>query len=465
MAALPKEKPIIRFSPDEMEAYMLLPSPDEGEEYTVPYVMQALSERGVNAGIDHEEIARMVVEEVFEREVLIAKGAQPVDGVDGYFEYKFSTSFDNKPKVRPDGSVDYWSVHTIESVVAGQEIATYHPPVEGEDGFNVKGKPIQAKKGRDQMPIKGKGFEVQPDGVTYVATVDGKIEMQNNRIVILPVYEISGNAEISLGNIDFRGDVVIHGGVESGVTIRSTGSVTIDGVVEACTIEAGKDVILRSGMLGGNKASVKSKGSITAKFFEFTNIECDGDIQADVLMDCDVKCQGKVSMTGARGSIIGGTLHAIQGVEVTSLGNDAEKKTEIMVGAGADVASRLRVLEKKIEATETNLQKIEGGLKQFDMLEAERGVSYANDPRRMQLLRIKIRDTATLANDKEESKKLKRLVEGSRGACVSVLQEVYPGVIIRIGDLRFDLRNVGKSIEFYRLSDKISTRPCYSGVE
>lgn len=465
MAALPKEKPIIRFSVDEMEAYMLLPSPDEGEEYTVPYVMQALSERGVNAGVDHEEIARMVVEEVFEREVLIARGAQPVDGVDGYFEYKFSTSFDNKPKVRPDGSVDYWSVHTIESVVAGQEIAIYHPPVEGEDGFNVKGKPIQAKKGRDQMPIKGKGFEVQPDGVTYVATVDGKIEMQNNRIVILPVYEISGNAEISLGNIDFRGDVVIHGGVESGVTIRSTGSVTIDGIVEACTIEAGKDVILRSGMLGGNKASVKTKGSITAKFFEFTNIECDGDIQADVLMDCDVKCQGKVSMTGARGSIIGGTLHAIQGVEVTSLGNDAEKKTEIMVGAGADVASRLRVLEKKIEATETDLQKIEGGLKQFDMLEAERGVSYANDPRRMQLLRIKIRDTATLANDKEECKKLRRLVEGSRGACVSVLQEVYPGVIIRIGDLRFDLRNVGKSIEFYRLSDKISTRPCYQGVE
>ena len=233
MAALPKEKPIIRFSVDEMEAYMLLPSPDEGEEYTVPYVMQALSERGVNAGVDHEEIARMVVEEVFEREVLIARGAQPVDGVDGYFEYKFSTSFDNKPKVRPDGSVDYWSVHTIESVVAGQEIAIYHPPVEGEDGFNVKGKPIQAKKGRDQMPINGKGFEVQPDGVTYVATVDGKIEMQNNRIVILPVYEISGNAEISLGNIDFRGDVVIHGGVESGVTIRSTGSVTIDGIVEA----------------------------------------------------------------------------------------------------------------------------------------------------------------------------------------------------------------------------------------
>lgn len=465
MAALPKEKPIVRITVDEMEAYMLLPMPEEGEEYTVPFLMQALNERGVNACINHEEIARMVAEEVYEREVLVAKGTPCVDGVDGYYEYNFNTSFDNKPTVLPDGSVDYWSVHSIESVVEGQVIAVYHPPIAGTDGVNVRGKPIQAKKGRDQLPIKGKGFERQPDSITYTAAIDGKIEMQNDRIVILPVYEISGNAEITLGNIDFRGDVVIHGGVESGVSIKSTGSITIDGVVEACTIVAGKDIILRSGMLGGNKASVKTKGNITAKFFEFTNIECDGDIQADVLMDCDVDCQGKIIMNGNRGSIIGGEVHAIQGVEVTSLGNDAEKKTEITVGASGDVYSRLRVLEKKIEATAMNLQKIEGGLKQFDALEAERGVSYANDPRRMQLLRIKIRDTAVLASDKEEEKKLRRLVERSKGACVSVLKEVYPGVIIRIEDLRFDLRNVGKSVEFYKLSDKISTRPCYQGVE
>lgn len=465
MATLPKEKPIIRISLDEMDAYMLLTIPEEDEEYTVPYLMQALSERGVNAGIDREEIARMVTEEVYEREILVAKGTRAVDGIDGYYEYKFNTSFDNKPQQLPDGSVDYWSVHSIESVVEGQIIAVYHPPVAGSDGFNVKGKPIQAKRGRDQLPIKGKGFERQADNITYTAAMDGKIEMQNGRILILPIYEISGNAEITLGNIDFRGDVVIHGGVESGVSIKATGNVTIDGVVEACTIEAGKDIILRSGMLGGNKASVKTKGNITAKFFEFTSIDCDGDIQADVLLDCNVTCQGKVIMNGSRGSIIGGEVHAIQGVEVTSLGNDAEKKTEITVGASGDVYSRLRVLEKKIEATSTNLQKIEGGLKQFDTLEAERGVSYANDPRRMQLLRIKIRDTAILASDKEEEKKLRRLVERSKGACVSVLKEVYPGVIIRIEDLRFDLRNIGKSVEFYKLSDKISTRPCYQGVE
>lgn len=63
-----------------------------------------------------------------------------------------------KPKLLPDGSVDYWSVHSIESVTAGQVIAVYHPAVSGEDGIPVKGRPVPAKHGREQMPLKGKGF-------------------------------------------------------------------------------------------------------------------------------------------------------------------------------------------------------------------------------------------------------------------------------------------------------------------
>ncbi len=463
--AVPNEKPIVRVTMDEMEAFLLLPMPEDGEEYDVPYLIQVLNENGVTAGIDQEELASMLTAKVYERECLVARGTAPIDGVDGYYEYKFRTSTDSKPSVRPDGSVDYWSIHAIEVVVAGQELVVYHPPIPGADGMNVKGKVLQAKRGREQLPIKGKGFERSPDGLSYKATIDGKIELQSDRMVVLPVHEIFSNAHITTGNIDFRGDVVIHGGVETGLVIKATGSITIDGVVEACTLEAGKDIILRSGMLGGNKASVKSKGNITAKFFEFTNIECDGDINVDVLLDCNVNCQGKLIMNDRKGSIIGGEIFAIQGVEVTNLGNDAEKKTEVSIGASVEVYSRLHFLEKKIQTTETDLQKIETGLKQFEALEVERGVSYANDPRRLQLLRVKIGYMATLASDREEEKKLRRLVERSKGACISVLNEVYPGVIVRIGEMRFDIRNIGKSIEFYKLDDRISTRPCYRNVK
>lgn len=465
MPTLTEQKPMVRVTYDEMEVYMMLPEPGPDEEYTVAMLTQALEEKGVSTGIETEKLNAIIAQKFYNSEVLVARGTKAIDGIDGYYDYNFNANFDRKPKVLPDGSVDYWSVHSIEAVVAGQVIAIYHPAVEGTDGVTVKGRPLVAKHGREQMPIKGKGFERMNDNLTYTASIDGKIEMQNDRIVILPVHELYGNAELAGGNIDFRGDIVIHGNVESGVVIRSTGSITIDGIVEACTLEAGKDIILRSGMLGGNKASVKTKGNITAKFFEFTNVECEGDLQADVLMDSTVSCQGQVILNGPRGSIIGGKVHAIRGIVVSTLGNDAEKKTEVFVGAGIDVYSRLRVIEKKIEATRAELDKIEDGLHQFDTLQKERGVSYANDPRRMSLLRVKIKDTATLASDEEEARKLQILAEGSKGACVSVTKEVYPGVIINIDEMKFTLKNIGKGIEFFKMPDKIATRPCYAGVE
>lgn len=465
MPTLTQQKPMVRISYDEMEGYMMLPEPELDEEYTVDLLMQALAEKDINTGIDREVLAEMIAGKLYSREILVAKGTKAIDGIDGYYDYNFNANFDRKPKILPDGSVDYWSVHSIEAVVAGQIIAVYHPAVEGKDGVTIKGKPLTAKHGREQMPIKGKGFERMADNLTYKASIDGKIEKQNDRIVILPVHELQGNAELAGGNIDFRGDIVIHGNVESGVVVRATGSITVDGIVEACTLEAGKEIILRSGMLGGNKASVKTKGNITAKFFEFTTIQCEGDIQADVLMDCNVSCQGQIILNGPRGSIIGGQVHAIRGVVVSTLGNDAEKKTEVYVGAGIDVYSRLRVLEKKIEATRTELNKIEEGLHQFETLQTERGVSYANDPRRMSLLRVKIKDAAVLASDEEEARKLRILAEGSRGACVSVIKEVYPGVVINIDEMKLSLKNIGKGIESFKMPDKIATRPCYSGVE
>ena len=195
MAELTQQKPIIRITFDEMEAYMLLPEPEQGTGYTDSQIRQEMAARGITTGIDEQRISDMLEGHTYNAELLVAQGKKPVDGTDGYYEYKFDTNFDGKPKLLPDGSVDYWSVHSIESVTAGQVIAVYHPAVSGEDGMSVKGRLVPAKHGREQMPLKGKGFDRMDDEVTYTASMDGKIEMQNDRIVVLPVHEVSGNAE------------------------------------------------------------------------------------------------------------------------------------------------------------------------------------------------------------------------------------------------------------------------------
>lgn len=448
----------VRISDDGLEAYLMMPVPEGGEQYSFESIKAFLEQQGVRFGILQDVLSSMVKDGIYNQEKLIAKGIAPIDGIDGYYDYNFNPNFDRKPKILPDGSVDYWTVHSIESVAKDQIIAVYHPAVQGKSGKNVKGIEVFGKRGKELPLLKGRGFERKPDEVTYVSLMDGKIEMQNERIVILPVHELSGDAELSGGNIDFKGDIVIHGGVESGITIKATGSITIDGVVEACTIEAGKDILLRSGMLGGNKASVKTRGNIFAKFFENTTVEADGMIQADVFMNCKVKCKERILLNGKRGSIIGGEVHAVQGVEATSIGNMAETKTLIFAGTGEGMNGRLLLLEKKVKATKEELAKIEQVLNQFKQLEIEKGVSYANDPRRMALLRTRIRDAAVLAEDEAEIKELQALIDRSKGAVISITNEVFPGVTIMIDDERLTIKNNAKCVEFYRVENKIHTR-------
>ncbi len=451
-------KPKVRLSNNDMEARLMMPTPGEDEKYSIELLKAILGEQGVKEGIIEDGLRKIVDGNLYNTEILVAKGTPPTDGADGYYEYNFNANCDKKPKILPDGSVDYWTVHSIESVAEGQVIAVYHEAIQGTEGITVKGIPALGKRGRELPLLKGKGFHREEDGVTYVSEMDGKIEMQNDRIMILPVHELSGNAEITTGNIDFKGDIVIHGNVESGIIVKATGSITIDGVVEACSIQAGKDIILRSGMLGGHKATLKTKGNIFAKFIENTTVEADGMIQADVFMNCNVTSKEKIILSGKHGSIIGGVTHAVQGIEVTSIGNLAETRTDIFVGASGDVVKRLKVLEVKAFATKNELNKIEQGLQQFEALEKERGVSYATDPRRMALLRARIRDLALIAEDEAEIRKMRELVERAKGAVVSVTHEIFPGTHICIDDAKMIVNNNATNIEFYRLDDKIRTR-------
>ena len=446
MAALTINEPQIRVSHDNMKAYLYLPGP-ELESYTISNVTEALQASGVVYGIQEDKIQEAIDRQIYNEEVLIAEGTESKDGVAGFYEYKFDMNFSKQPKVRPDGSVDYWSIKMVEIVTEGQEIAVYHPAVPGVDGMDVKGKPLIAKRGRDLIPLRGKGFERSEDGLVYTSLMDGKIEMTNERIVILPVYEVQGDVDLSIGNIDFRGDVIVHGGVCSGVSVKATGTITIDGVVEGAQIEAGKDIVLRSGVMGASRASITTRGNISAKFFEYTRVHANGSIQADVFLNCQVSCGESIILDGKKASIVGGRVGAIQGIAVHTLGSDGEVNTQVRIGNDASVRRRIGVLRSKIEVEKANLEKIENGLKILK--------DVKNDPRRTDLLRVKIRDTALLAEDTAELEKLEDQLERAKGATIRVIGYVYPGVRVEIDELEVGVKEMQEKLEITRQADKI----------
>ena len=174
---------------------------------------------------------------VYMRDVCIAKGQPPVNAENGRYELHFNPDVDGKPKVKEDGSIDYWSIRTVEMVKEGQTIATYYPPTEAVNGMNVSGKPILAVRGKPLQPLRGKGFHCTEDGSTYIADLSGKIEMSNGKIRISAVYEIPGDVGIGTGNVEYHGDVVIHGGIKpEKTTVRTSGSLTVSGSVRRLCI-------------------------------------------------------------------------------------------------------------------------------------------------------------------------------------------------------------------------------------
>ena len=446
MAALTRDDPKVRLSRDNTKAYLFLPEPGF-EGYSVDEVIGILQSNGISYGIKDDTVKNIVEGQLYNQEVLVAEADKPVDGIDGYYEYMCDMNFSKKPMRRPDGSVDYWSIKMVEIVTEGQVIAKYHKAIQGKDGMDLKGKPILAKRGRDLVPLRGKGFERSEDGDTYTAQIDGKIDMNGDRIVILPVYEVNGDADLSIGNIDFRGDVIIHGGICSGLMVKATGTVTVDGIVEGASIEAGKDIVLRSGVMGASRASITSKGNISAKFFEYTRVHANGTIQADVFLNCQVSCGESIILNGKKASIIGGEVGAIRSIEADILGSEGEVKTSVKIGNDPAVKRRIGILQNKIEVEKANLAKIEEGLKILQDLK--------NDPRRTDLLRVKIRDTALLAGDTAELEKLEDQLQRAKGGSIRVNNCVYPGVVVEIDELRIRVKEKQLKLEFVREMDRI----------
>ena len=95
---------------------------------------------------------------------------------------------------------------------------------------------------------------------------------------------------------------------------------------------------------------------------------------------------------------------------------------------------------------------MERALKQFDLAEKEKGVSYKNDPRRMQLLRERIKYIATINADKATAWELQQLIENAK-------HNVYPGVLVKIGDLVTNVKVQQGNLEFVKRVDHIVMSP------
>lgn len=426
LAIVGKERILVRVSDDEMIVELML-LPPENEDYTLEDIMEALKSEGVKQGINQDEIVKMLEEKIYNQNLIVAEGKKCKDGTDGYYTYFFKQELPVMPKILEDDSVDYQNVEFFEKVWKNQKLVEYVKGTRGEYGYNVKGKLIMPKNGKDLPKLKGSGFSLLEDEVTYVARMDGRVESGEGTL-----YTYKGDVTTSVGNIRFNGDIHITGYVGTGVIIEAEGDIIIDGNVEAAIIRAGKNVLVRSGVCAANRGIIEAGHNIYGKYFEKVRLIAGNDIESNYMLNCDSVANGMVTVTGKKGAIVGGGTSAILGVRAYVIGNQAELKTQFEVGENSYYLAKIKAWDHKLEKTENEMTILKNEMNKFlrtRSLEQLKGLSvYQN----IQLaLLVKKKEIVAIEQEKEEFVAIKN----KKIISVEVLGMTHPGCIIKVDNV------------------------------
>lgn len=433
---------------NRMQAILNLPSPVDNAEYNIEFIMRILSQHNVKQGIKKDRIEEMIANKEYFKDVVVAEGKLPVDGKNGKYLYYFRKTVQHKPKVLEDGSVDYKDIELFETVKEGQLIAEYQPPTAGGFGYNVLGELLPPTKGRDLIPLHGKGFSMSEDKKQYYALMDGIIEWkQEGNIEIRDMFVLPGNVDASTGNIKFDGDVSIDGDVEYGFSVTATGNISINGYCEGAVIQAGKDILIRKGCKGQNIGELRAGGSIMGQFFESVNVFAKDKIEASYLLNCNVKTDGKLEVTGKRGLILGGHVCAKQGVECRVAGNATEVKTTIEVGIDKDDMAQYQELMKKIAKLDADIRTFKEAVskiaiqgkkseKNQDLYEKLTKAIYAQKSQKKDLL--------------IERAQIMQQLTRQKGARIYIRGKAYPGTKIIINTDVYKVTEEQRNIQFVK---------------
>lgn len=303
-------------------------SKQEEAEITEEYILKKMEEKGIKAGILPNKVKQLVEESLFNKSYVVAEGKYAGKGTEGHYEFLFDENKDqNKPVIRPDGSIDYSTQR--ELTTEGAKIAIYYPAVQGTFGYTIFATVIGPVPVKDLPALHLKGVEKREN--EYYATTNGQIlySQYRNELHVINELEVNGNCGYGTGDINFSGDVHIKGDVMSGVRIYADGNIVIDGVVEGAYIEAGKSIILRNGVHGMEKAKIIAGDSVIANFIDQAQVEAVESIIADSIINCNCYTKGTVCATGKNGMILGGHTRSERSIEANYISNEQGVKTQI----------------------------------------------------------------------------------------------------------------------------------------
>ncbi len=433
----------LKVSADRMQAVASVTPAVWGPELAVEDINRELRMSGIRFGIVPGVMEQIVAQQSAGREWIVAQGQAPVNGEDAYLVYRVNLDKSTlSPAFLPDGRVDFRELDNIVNVEAGQLLAERVAPTAGKPGYTIFHEEIAPKPGRELVWPVGKGVEVINNQLLSI--VAGQVVHKRKKISVLPVFEVFGDVDYSIGNIKFVGNVVVRGSVKSGFNIDAEGDVKVAGWVDAANIKCTGSVIVSGGIQGQGRGVIEADGDVYCRFIENCNVSAsESIIVGEDIMHSQVVAGRRIEVGGRKGLIVGGVVRATDSITCKVLGAALGTPTEVEVGINPMLFAQYGQLQGSLVKMEDELAKLRQGLQGLQRLQQLQGTLPAEKRQLYDLTRAAYEQRSReIADGRSQLMALEEAIQSIRDAYIQVSDFVHPGVRVSIGKSVFFARDL-----------------------
>lgn len=444
----------LRLSSDYYEAYLTVHIFEEGEFKIMPEeIIDYLKSKNVVFGIDLDTVDTICQNPRFAADRLIAKGIPHVHGENGTITFNVDKDSEKKPTMLANGKVDFKSLNIVHIAKKGDVLAEKTNPTEGNAGTTVTGKIIKQKPGKAVNFKIGKNVSVSEDGLQIRSEVDGTIKLEDDKISVIEILEIRGDVGVKTGNIFFVGKVTVFGNVTTGYEIECE-ELEINGLVESAKIKTTGDINISIGVQGNDAAEIDCGGNLKAQLLNNCHLKVKGDINCDTIMHSVVICDGEIKAAGRKGLIVGGDISARRAIKANVIGSEMGTTTSLKLGLDSHLLDEFKEVNDQLKEAKDQGTKYEQLIRLLTR-------NVQNDPNNLEMKEnlsklIPLKETNNVLIN-ELSVKHTNLMElmNHLGDASVVANVFYPGVKVKIGNSFYNVKYPMKQAKLQRENGQI----------
>lgn len=206
-------------------------------------ILNKIKEEGITHGVDYPAIQEFL-SNPRDGTYTIARGTPPTEPVDDSIVILFQERPVKKYDYSFEDRADFYNINIIPSVDENTLLAVKHEGKAGQPGLSVTGEVIMPREPKRITLKPGKGTRIEHNKV--FSTLAGRPvykKIGNTWLFYIEPHLVRyGDIDISVGNQFFRGNITVYGNVQDGMKVRAGGNVQIFGYINRAEVTAMESV-------------------------------------------------------------------------------------------------------------------------------------------------------------------------------------------------------------------------------